>query len=158
MKLITKFLNYFKKEVKFENAEPTEEMLLLNLEGCCISNSGTRLKTWVQRSEDEGYGFKDPRVIDLNIQSFITGYYQSLLYKKYKYFLIVKSISLITGVVELSFKRGNGIYTFSYHVFDLQRLLRGCNDIIGGINNEEMIYILKECSKKAKEDISNTDY
>lgn len=158
MKLITKFLNYFKKEVRFEDAEPTEEILLRNLERCDISNDRSRLKIWIRRSEDEGYDFKDPRVMDLNIQSFINGYYQSLLYSKYKYFLIVKSISLTNGVVELSFKRGNGIYTYSYHIFDLQRLLKGCNKIIGGVNNEGLTYILKEWNKKKKEDIPNTDY
>lgn len=150
MKLITKFLNYFKKEVRFEDAEPTEEILLRNLERCDISNDRPRLKIWIRRSEDEGYDFKDPRVMDLNIQSFINGYYQSLLYSKYKYFLIVKSISLTNGVVELSFKRGNGIYTYSYHIFDLQRLLKGCNDFIGSVYNEGLTYILKEWNKKKK--------
>lgn len=149
MKIIKSILNYFRKEIKYENELPSEEMLLVNLERCSIDNDKNRLRIWNERSVKEELNLNEKVIMELNIQSFLTGYYNSLLYKKYGYFVLVNKIDTNLGTIALSFKRNNGIFKYSYHIYDLQRLLKGCNEFIGSINNEDLCYMLNECKDYA---------
>lgn len=146
-KILDKITNSFKSKPDTDNTTPTLEQLLDNLEQEDVINS-TRMVLWNQRRQKEQWNFNDTEVTRLNVQSFVTAFQYTELCDEYGYFVLVKNINYIDGTATFVFKCHDDIREHTFHVFDFERVIRGCNEVLG-LNTERTQYLLHSAQEVA---------
>lgn len=148
---IQTLINFLNRNKQFleKSTVPSLEAIFANLEQEDITDS-SRLDLWCSRRSEEGWNFTDKDIVLLNIQSFIIAFQNTELCNRYKYFVMLKNVNYVNTTVTFAFKHEHDIRTFTFHIFDFERIIRGCNEVLG-LNIERSTYLQKKVLGTMKE-------